>query len=119
MSPRSTAALERFFRSMDNGPPFAERPPPSPEAWTRVQEGFSRLVVQQYGSHKYAFGDSITYADFVVAGVLYCLYREVSDAQKADMRAWDGGRWGALMDELEAAGYTATDRGEVYAAPAP
>jgi glutathione S-transferase len=117
MSPSSGAAFERLVRSIDNGPPFAERPPPPPEAWTRVQEGFSRLA-QLCGTHKYAFGDHITYADFLAASMLYMLYASVSDERKAEIRKWDGGKWGALTDEFEAAGYTATDRGEVYVAHA-
>jgi glutathione S-transferase len=117
MTPRSGAAFERLVRSMDNGPPFAERTPPPPEAWTAVQEGFSRLA-QQYGAHKYVFGEHVTYADLLVASVLFSLYPAVSDERKADIRKWDGGRWGALMDEFQAAGYTATDRGEDYVAPA-
>jgi glutathione S-transferase len=117
MTPRNGAAFERLVRTIDNGPPLAERSVPPPEAWTRVQEGFSRLA-QLYGTHKYVFGEHVTYADFLVASVLFMLHPSVSDERKADIRKWDSGKWGALMDEFEAAGYTATDRGEVYVAHA-
>jgi glutathione S-transferase len=117
MSPRSGAAFERIVQLVQPGLPLAERPPPPPEDWARVQEGFSRLA-QLYGTHKYVFGDHITYADLLVASMLYMLYSSVSDERKADIRKWDSGKWRAMMNEFEAAGYTATDRGEVYVAPA-
>jgi glutathione S-transferase len=114
MSPSSLAAFERLIRSIDHGPPLAERPPPTAENWKGVREGFARLA-QQHAGHKYRFGDRLTYADLVIAGFLVTLRNCFTGEQLVEINAWDDGRWGSLIHEVESAGYTATDHGEVYA----
>jgi glutathione S-transferase len=114
MGARSLAAFERFMRALDGGPPFAARARPMAGDWRRVREGFARLAQQYAAGRPYRFGARLTYADLVVAAILATVRNCVSAEQFEDVRAWDGGRWGALVDEVEGAGYLATDRGEVY-----
>jgi glutathione S-transferase len=115
MSPQSAAAWERVIRSFDNGPPFAERPRPTAESWQNLRGSFTRFA-QQYEGHKYRFGDHITYADLVIAALLLALDGSATKEQRAEFRTWDDGRWAALIEEVQGAGYTATDHGEFYVA---
>lgn len=49
----------------------------------------------------YFFGTTFTFADAVVAGALRTLVIFFPDAEVAQMKSWDNGRWGKLIDETE------------------
>jgi glutathione S-transferase len=113
MTPRNREAFERVIREADGGPPLAERPVPTSENFKRLQESFTRLS-ELCGDKKYVFGDDLTYADFILASFLVMLVATLPEEEKNQFLAWDGGRWKALLDEFENAGYMATDHGELY-----
>jgi glutathione S-transferase len=113
MTPYNRGAFERVVREADGGPPLAERPAPTSENFKRMQEGLTRLS-ERYGGQKYIFGDSVTYADFIIASFLVMLVAALPDEEKNQVLTWNDGRWKTLLDEFENAGYLATDHGELY-----
>jgi glutathione S-transferase len=113
MSAPSRPTFDYAVRLFDNGPAVSERSPPTAEHLARVQDCLSR-VAQLYGDKKYIAGEQVTYGDLMVAGTLNMLMTLLTDEEKGQVFEWEGGRWKAMIDEFEGAGYTKTDQGEVY-----
>jgi hypothetical protein len=113
LSTRSCIAWERKICAADGGPPFAERAPPTAEHFERVRERLVELG-QRYEGCKFVLGNQLTYVDLVVVASLVMLTLVIPEERKDQTLAVDDGRWRKLLDEFEAAGYLATDSGEVY-----
>ncbi|KAK0188401.1 hypothetical protein F5146DRAFT_664420 [Armillaria mellea] len=71
--------------------------------WAKVREAFGK-VDRWYGEgDRYVMGDVVSFADFTVsAWVMWfrTLFGEDSEEWK-DVSTWHGGRWGALVKDLE------------------
>ena len=85
--------------------------------WATTREGVSKVAkwLEMDGRHKLFFaGDEtgITYADITVAGFFTWFKKCCGDDSQewADMKTWDGGRWGRFMEAFES--FEVVDVGE-------
>ncbi|XP_006456491.1 hypothetical protein AGABI2DRAFT_195590 [Agaricus bisporus var. bisporus H97] len=105
----NSPAKEHFIRSRSEllGMPLADFEPKGEErveAWKKVQAAFDTFHGWlKQSSGPYFMGETVTFADFVVGGVLYALelvFGESSEEWK-DISKWNDGRWAAFKESLE------------------
>ncbi|KAJ7695987.1 hypothetical protein B0H17DRAFT_1198308 [Mycena rosella] len=72
-------------------------------AWKEVEAGYNRIKGWMRDGDNFVMGDTISFADFVIAGDLqWCMKGFGADSDKwKDMLRWDGGRWAKLLDDLK------------------
>ncbi|KAI0372258.1 hypothetical protein BV20DRAFT_940572 [Pilatotrama ljubarskyi] len=117
LPPRSEAYF-RTTREARFGVKLEELAPPGPKRekhWSGVQHAFHTYAqwLETDGTDKLFFtGDKIAYADVTIAAYLVWLRVILGADSKewADLRTWDGGRWGRFMDAFEK--YETVDAGE-------
>lgn len=75
------------------------------EHWKKVREGYSELSkwMAENGEGVFMMGQSMSFADIMIAGYLEQLKRVVgTDSEEwIGIMSWDGGRWFTFMREFE------------------
>jgi glutathione S-transferase len=71
-------------------------------AWKELEDGFGR-VKGWIGDGDFVMGDTVSFADFVIAGELqWCLKAWGEEDKKwKDLMAWHDGRWAKLFNDLK------------------
>ncbi|KAJ7157231.1 hypothetical protein C8R46DRAFT_1293733 [Mycena filopes] len=71
--------------------------------WKKVKDGFGRVDswIRKNSTGKFIMGDSVCYADMVVAGFLRWTKLVLPKENWEDIMSWHDGRWANLMKEME------------------
>ncbi|KAJ7735703.1 hypothetical protein B0H16DRAFT_1326996 [Mycena metata] len=71
--------------------------------WLNVKESFGRVDgwIRKNSRGRFVMGDTICYADFIVAGFLRWTKLVLSRDKWEDILSWHDGRWANLMKEME------------------
>ncbi|KAK0452708.1 uncharacterized protein EV420DRAFT_1558106 [Desarmillaria tabescens] len=71
--------------------------------WAKLKADFGKIDAWYGKEDKYVMGDTLSYADFMVAaGVLYVRIVYSADSEEwKDISTWHGGRWGVLVKNFE------------------
>lgn len=74
------------------------------EKWAKAKEGFGLLASWLEKSEgPFVMGDTVTFVDFVIGGCLFWMRSVFGEdsTEWADIKGWHGGRWDALLKNLE------------------
>jgi glutathione S-transferase len=113
MRESNAAAMERLLCDSWKIPTIKDMTPPDAATFGRIKEGFSRLTAT-YNGRKYLSGDTVTYADLIVAAYLMAFTRGLKDDETLHFRTWDDGKWAQILDECKDLGFLAEDEGIIY-----
>ncbi|KAL0953214.1 hypothetical protein HGRIS_004468 [Hohenbuehelia grisea] len=101
----SERAKEYFIRTRNEWlGPLDKMCPDEDKAWAEVEEGFSQVAAAldvngvEEGRNLQVIPGQTSYADFVVLGVLLWGQTVISQEKLDEIRNWNGGRWGKILD---------------------
>ncbi|EGN96350.1 hypothetical protein SERLA73DRAFT_186065 [Serpula lacrymans var. lacrymans S7.3] len=72
------------------------------EGWKNMKAAFG--VIDGWYSKsggKWIMGDTFSYADILVASWMKCFSVAFDKDQWEEMRSWNGGRWGGIVEEID------------------
>ncbi|KAF7302831.1 Glutathione transferase fungal specific class A [Mycena kentingensis (nom. inval.)] len=95
-------ATRKFFEDTGRSPAgmvFSEEAKRA--KWAEVKAGLDAMDAFIGAGNAYFTGDSLSYADLVLAGSLRWAKVALSKEQWAEIAGWNAGRWGKLMAEME------------------
>lgn len=74
------------------------------EDWRKIEAGFTVLddLFQQSGEGDYVMGDSVCFANIILAADLAYLKAALGENSKEwqDISSWNGGRWRRFLESL-------------------
>ncbi|KAF8498463.1 hypothetical protein BU17DRAFT_72308 [Hysterangium stoloniferum] len=71
------------------------------DAWDKAEKDLtdlSNLLAKNGSNAPFVMGNTITYTDFILASVLESFVKFVPDEWDSKVRHWDGGKWGAILE---------------------